>query len=385
MYILPHKQPIFSLKRVILLSIILSNTLLAVSSIPKGGNILLRNQIEDSFAASSEKKSYSLYLSEDNYGDHSTGIYKTTLAGSLRDPFGYGEKISGSFAMSDQNLRLGSLQVSLPIKKSSGMLAAGVARLHYALGDTFAPLEASGSASTVWMGYAQPLWKNPKNSLTYRIKIAQNRMIDDVGLDGSRNQRTTTTVRHSLAAVNTDSYGGVNSALIHFLVGKLSDDNQGDPYNKGTRYTKLNVQLQRSQTLGEFTVVAQLKGQKGYRNLDSSEKFDITDLNGVGGYYAGDIVGDEGILGVLELKHPLPWVENVDASLLYANGAVKTVHTPIDDTPNFHKASSIGMKLSYTAPYGIAANLGVYKRVTGEDVGNYDNPYHILFGMSKRF
>lgn len=105
----------------------------------------------------------------------------------------------------------------------------------------------------------------------------------------------------------------------------------------------------------------------------------------MGGYYAGDIVGDDGILGVLELGHPLPLIENVDASLVYANGAVKTVHTPIDDTPNLHKASSIGMKLSYTGSYGIGANVGMYKRVTGEDVGNYDNPYHILFGLSKKF
>jgi hemolysin activation/secretion protein len=383
MVIIKTFPTLFLLKRIIFVSLIASNALFAVS-IPRGGNIMLRNQIEDTSSTTSEKKSYSLYLSEDNYGDHSTGIYKTTFGGSVRDPFGYGEKISGNFSMSDQDLRLGSLQISLPVGSHLGVFAAGVSHLHYALGDTFAPLEVSGSVRAVWMGYAQSLWKNHHDGLSYRIKIAQNRMIDDIGSEGGgRNQRSTTTVRNSLALTNSDRYGGVNVALIHFLVGKLSDDIQEDPYNKGGRYRKLNVQLQRSQTLGSFTLVAQLKGQKGYKNLDASEKFDLTDLNGVGGYYAGDIVGDDGILGVLELTHPL--VETMNFSLLYANGAVKTLHTPIDDTQNLHKASSIGMKLSYTGSYGIGANVGMYKRVTGEDVGNYDNPYHILFGISKRF
>lgn len=80
MVISTNLQAIFSLKRILFLSLIASHALFAVS-IPRGGNILLRNQVEDTSSTTSDKKSYSLYLSEDNYGDHSTGIYKTTFGG----------------------------------------------------------------------------------------------------------------------------------------------------------------------------------------------------------------------------------------------------------------------------------------------------------------
>lgn len=150
--------------------------------------------------------------------------------------------------------------------------------------------------------------------------------------------------------------GGTNGAFFDFKIGKLSADNSNDTYKKVGSYAKANLELQRAQKLGSFVGIASLKAQKAFRNLDSSEKFNITGMDAVGGYYSGDIVGDEGYLASLELSRNIEFINNLSGSLVYATGAVKSLYSPIDGSNNIQKASSAGAKLSYAAPYD--ANIG---------------------------
>jgi hypothetical protein len=36
-------------------------------------------------------------------------------------------------------------------------------------------------------------------------------------------------------------------------------------------------------------------------------------------------------------------------------------------------------------PYDISASAGLYKRVSGENTTDYNNPYHFLFNIAKKF
>jgi hemolysin activation/secretion protein len=334
-----------------------------------------------------EAKPFSAFISEDNYGDHATGIYKTTLGGAMNDRYGYGEKISATIVTTGRDLRMGSLQGSLPVGSDSSTVSAGVSKLSYLLGDSFKSIGATGTSTSLWLGYTKPLWLSYKGSANYGLRIAKNKMVDEISAFSTNTHRSSTTMNNSLSYVKQDAFmgGGTNGAYVDLKLGKLDDDSATDPYNKVGRYTKINVELQRVQKLGSFTGIASLKGQKAYNNLDSSEKFNLTGINGVGGYYAGDIVGDEGILGSLELDHAIPLVANLTGGVIYTTGAVKTLHSPISTSINEQRASSGGAKLSYTAPYDIVASAGVYKRVSGENVNNYDHPYHVLFAIAKKF
>lgn len=347
---------------------------------PKGDNY-------DATLGVVEGKPYSGYVGVDNYGDHVTGMYRTSLGVSLNDRFGYGEKISASLMTTGERLRSGAIQGSVPVGSDASTVSAGVSRLGYHLGDKLTDLDARGTFTSLWGGYNKPLWLSYKGSASYGLKITRNTMTDELRAFSITTNRKTTTMDNSLSYSKQDAFlgGGVNSAYVDLKLGKLDDDSASDPYNKKGRYTKINVELQRVQKLGTFTGIALIKGQKAYSNLDSSEKFNLTGVNNVGGYYIGDIVGDEGILGSLELDHAVPMIANLTGGVIYTNGAVKTLHTPIDNSVNLHKASSAGAKLSYLAPYDITANLWAYKRVTGESVNNYDNPYHVLFNIAKKF
>jgi hemolysin activation/secretion protein len=333
-----------------------------------------------------EGKPYSGYIGVDNYGDHITGMYRTSLGASLNDPLGYGEKVSAS-VMPTEHIRSGALQGSLPVGSDASTVSVGVSRLDYTLGDKFTSLDARGTVTSLWGGYNKPLWLSYKGSASYDLKIAKNTMKDELRAFSLTTHRKTTTMDNSLSYSKQDGLmgGGVNGAYVNLKLGKLEDDSASDPYNKKGRYTKINVELQRVQKLGTFTGIALIKGQKAYDNLDSSEKFNLTGINNVGGYYIGDIVGDEGILGSLELDHAIPMIANLTGGVIYTNGAVKTLHTPIDSSINIHRASSAGIKLSYAAPYDISANLAGYKRVSGETIDNYNNPYHVLFTVAKKF
>lgn len=334
-----------------------------------------------------EGKPFSAYIGEDNYGDHTTGVYRTTLGGALNDIMGYGEKVSATVVATGHDLVMGSLQASLPISNDASTVYAGVSRLHYALGDVFASIDATGSSTSGWLGYNKPLWLSYRGSFIYDLKVARTAMVDKIDAFSLTTNRKTTTMDNALSFMKQDAFmgGGTNGAYVDLKLGKLDDDSATDPYNKVGHYAKVNVELQRVQNLGTFTGIALIKGQKAFDNLDSSEKFNLTGVNAVGGYYTGDIVGDEGIIGSLEIDHAIPVVANLNGGVIYTNGAVKTLHTPIDDSANIQRASSAGFKLSYLAPYDIFATLGAYKRITGESVNNYDNPYHVLFNIAKKF
>lgn len=346
---------------------------------PKGENY-------DATLGAVEGKPYSGYIGVDNYGDHITGMYRTSLGASLNDRFGYGEKVSAS-VMKTEHIRSGAIQGSLPVGSDASTVSAGVSKLDYTLGDKFTSLDARGAVTSLWGGYNKPLWISYKGSAVYGLKIAKNTMKDELRAFSTTTNRKTTTMDNSLGYSKQDALmgGGVNSAYVDLKLGKLDDDNAADPYNKKGRYAKINIELQRVQKLGTFTGIALVKGQKAFNNLDSIEKFNLTGINAVGGYYIGDIVGDEGIMGSLEVDHAIPVVANLTGGVIYTSGAVKTLRTPIDSSINIHRASSAGAKLSYLAPYDITASLVAYKRVTGESVNNYDNPYHVLFNIAKKF
>jgi hemolysin activation/secretion protein len=334
-----------------------------------------------------EAKPFSGYLGVDNYGDHSTGVIRTSLGASSNDALGYGERVSASFVSTGQNLLQGSLQASLPVNSDSSSASLGASKMRYKLGDSFKALEATGSSTSIWAAYNKPLWLSFQGQANYNVRVSNNKMVDEMHAFSTTTYRASNTIDNALSFVQQDEYmgGGTNGAFFDFKLGKLVADSSNDPYKKVGSYAKANLELQRAQKLGSFVGIASLKTQKAFRNLDSSEKFNITGMDAVGGYYSGDIVGDEGYLVSLELLRATLFINNLTGSLVYATGAVKTLYSPIDGSNNIQKASSAGAKLSYAAPYDVAASMALYKRTSGELANNYDSPYHFYFNLSKKF
>jgi hemolysin activation/secretion protein len=334
-----------------------------------------------------EAKPFSAYVGEDNYGDHTTGVFRTSLGASLNDKFGYGEKISASVITTGKDLLMGTLQASVPVGNDAGSVNVGVSHMNYSLGDAFTSLDATGVTTSFWAGYNKPLWLSYKGSLVYDLKISRNMMVDQMGAFNTTTKRASTTMENSLSFVRQDSFmgGGSNGAYLNLKLGRL-ETSAVDTYDEEGSYAKVNLSLQRVQKLGSFTAIALVQGQKAFRNLDSSEKFNLTGINGVGGYYTGDIVGDEGVLASLEVDHAIPKINNLIGGIIYTNGTARNLYSPIAGSgENIQKASSMGYKLSYAMPYDISASAGLYKRVSGENTTDYNNPYHFLFNIAKKF
>ena len=282
---------------------------------------------------------------------------------------------------------MGTLQASLPVGDDASRVNVGVSHMNYSLGDAFTSLNATGITTSFWAGYSKPLWLSYKGSLVYDLKISRNMMVDQMDAFNTTTKRASTTMENSLSFVRQDSFmgGGSNGAYLNLKLGRL-ETSAVDTYDEEGSYAKINLSLQRVQKLGGFTAIALVQGQKAFRNLDSSEKFNLTGINGVGGYYTGDIVGDEGILASLEVDHAIPKINNLIGGIIYTNGTAKILYSPITGSgENIQKASSMGYKLSYAMPYDISASAGLYKRVSGENTTDYNNPYHFLFNIAKKF
>ena len=103
-----------------------------------------------------------------------------------------------------------------------------------------------------------------------------------------------------------DSFGGggVTYGSIGLTRGSLNRQADGDNLNTRGNFSKFNLDLARMQALPEnFVFYARYSAQQSNKNLDSSEDMSLAGPGGVRAYPVGELSGDEGWLGQIELRY----------------------------------------------------------------------------------
>lgn len=289
----------------------------------------------------------------DNYGGLYTGRNRVGASVDVSSPFGFGERFSARLIASDSDLLYGRLAAQAPVGSSGLTVGTAIGRSSYALGDTFAALDAVGRSTTGELFARYPLLRGVDANVYAQAAWEQRKLRDEV------RSTATTTDKHahvgtlSLQADARDRWGGGGSTQgsVALSQGRLGIDSPGaavlDAAGAQTvgRYTKWAWAVQRQQALGVgWSLGAQLRGQRAGKNLDSSEKLSLGGANGVRAYASGEATGDKGWLASLELRYAIS--PQVSASAFYDAGQVTVNANPYLATPNTLRRSGTGLRLA---------------------------------------
>lgn len=292
---------------------------------------------------------FSGYVLGDNYGSRYTGKNRLSLGASLNSPFALGDRLDFS-GMSSENSKLlnARLAYSAPLGSSGLRGELAVADTTYELGDIYAPLDATGRATSVEANLSWPIRRTRSQNLTAVLGLVGRDMRDEIN---SVDQVTSKKAYAATFGLTHERYGQLFgrdaylSATGSLTWGRLDIDeadmkaaNRAGANTVGD-YGRANLSL-----LGRLALTDKLSAsvsinaqQALNRNLDSSEQLLISGTRGVMAYEQA-ISGDNGYLANAELRYTLPRIADlshsigvfVDTGSVRLHDASYTTHNGID-------------------------------------------------------
>ena len=296
-------------------------------------------------------------LELDNYGGLYTGRYRVGASVDVSSPFGFGERFSARLMGSDSDLLYGRLAAQLPVGSSGVTVGTAIGRSTYALGDTFATLDAVGRSTTSELFARYPLVRSVPLNVYGQVNAEHRSLRDEVRSTSTQTDKKSSVGSVALQADWRDRAGGLGAnsqASATLTGGKLRINSVAaaaiDAAGANTvgSFSKVGYSLSRQQELAnKLSLSAQVRGQWANKNLDSSEKFSLGGASGVRAYPSGEASGDSGWMGSLELRYAL--MQHMAVSVFYDAGSINVNANPYLKTEN--KRSLAGSGLGLTGAY----------------------------------
>ena len=241
-------------------------------------------------------------LTADNAGSRYTGRNRLTAGMVINSPADIGDRILGRVTTSGKELLSYRFGYELPLGTSGLRGGPYVARTTYQLGDTFAALNASGTADIYGSGIVYPVIRSSALNLR-ALATAESRKLEDRVLSTTTiSDKNAKVMQFGLGGEVRDGVlaGGITSFQGIYTNGRLSLDSPAlralDALGAKTQggYSKYFANVFRVQGLNEdWRVTMNYSGQWARTNLDSSEKFAIGGLAGVRAYPPGEAAGGD--------------------------------------------------------------------------------------------
>lgn len=290
----------------------------------------------------------------DNYGNYYTGANRLSVNLSLNDALGLGESFTLNTQNSFEGLRIAGLGYVQPIGSSGLSIGANVAELQYNVGKNLKDAQASGQAKISSFFINSALYRTRKANINASL-TADFRHFQDTTAATTVNKSATVWTA-ALYGDWRDGWNGSNGWSLRYGRGRLEKETPNDAAldritaKAAGDYTKINLSFSRLQQLGAgYSLLGAVNAQYADKNLDASEKMSLGGPNGVRAYPVGEIAGDEGVLGRVELRKTFGIVGNsiVEGALFADAGRVTINKTPWDASVN--RASRYG--------YGVGVNV----------------------------
>ena len=247
-----------------------------------------------------------------NQGNYYTGANQLVGNLNLLSPLGLGDLLNAQLTKGFDGLEYGRLGYQVPVLSDGFKLGAAYSHTHYELGKSFTSLDANGKADTYTLDASYPFKRTPNFNLYGQLAYDWRDFEDRLDAVGAVNDRSTRTARLMLNGDARDGLwgGGITVFSLGYSDGNvniktptaLAFDDAG-PQTNG-HFDKWNASALRLQSISQrLSAFVSLSGQKGGKNLDSSEKFFLGGAYGVRAYATGEAPGDSGYLATAELRY----------------------------------------------------------------------------------
>ena len=246
-------------------------------------------------------------LGVNNGGAVATGVVQADAQLNLNGVAGAGEQWSLR-GLGASGLHYGRAALSLPLGAAGLSVGGNIAAMHYRLGDRFANLDASGSATIAGLSSLFPIVRSRAGNLYANASAEQRRYLND-SLGKRLSEKRVEALSMGVAGNRYDASGATNYGLTltggNLDLSALAPNQAADATSARTqgRYLKLSWNAMRLQNIGDaMAISAAMAGQVADKNLDSSEKFFLGGPNGVRAYPVNEAGGDDGWLLNLEAR-----------------------------------------------------------------------------------
>lgn len=307
----------------------------------------------------------------DNTGARSTGEVRATGGISLNGPFKIGDQAQ-FLVNSSEGSWFARAAYSLPVGVDGWRVGTNVSWLDYDY--KVSTVNYTGRAGDVGLSASYALRRTATSNInlaaTWDRKDFRN-LVQGVVLS----DKTVSVANLSLSGDMSDGWlgGGITQYAIAVSRGRLdlsgdAGDLQADQAAQGPDrqggFGKVTWFISRVQRLGEWDNLSlSFSGQSASGNLDSSEKFLATGLNGVRAYSTSEPSGDDATLLNLEWRHQFS--EMLGTSVFYDTAHIKRDHRLNTSSlaPNAFDLSGAGFGVNYGKASGLNVRLTVAWRI----------------------
>ncbi len=318
-------------------------------------------------------------LEADNFGNQYTGEWRAGGSVAAANLAGRGDLLSVRGLISqDTGLWYGRAAYEIPVTRGGLRLGGALSHTYYTLGEQFDSLDADGSADIYTLFTQYPLIRSPRGRLDAQLAFNRFDLDDQIDAIDAHNPRELQSGTISVSGNMQDDLlgGAVNAASLALGRGDLQVNDaaaaQIDSATAQTEggFTTLLYSALRLQRISDAVqLYVAMQGQAASQNLDSSQKFVLGGPQGVRAYDQGTGVGDEGILGSVELRYTLPsyaWFGRPQLVAFFDAGRVRVNVDPYLAADNHIDLYGAGVGFNTDVARRIKLRAGVAWRVGDE-------------------
>lgn len=248
----------------------------------------------------------------DNHGRYYIGEQRARLTLMNENLTGLGDKIYGGVALSSGTTGVLS-GYEIPVSPWGTKLAFDYDYTNIRMGRDLSSIGLKGKSTNYGLRLIQPIVKNSSTNIDASVGLSwtntsstvQNIKISDYAL---------TVLRAGIMGTHDDNYGrsfasingdfGINTSHTKGI------DSYASPNTVFQKYSASAIRLQRI-PLKKSYLVFRIAGQYAPSPLYPSEQMQLGGYSTVRGYETGAVLGDYGANGSLELRTPIPYLENI--------------------------------------------------------------------------
>lgn len=267
-----------------------------------------------------------------NNGSRGTGVAQAIAGVTLHNPTGMFDQAALLFTKS-QGSKFVMGEYSLAVGDSGLRMGVSASRMLYNVTqDSLRASDAHGTATTYGIKADYPIYRQAE----YGLSLAGNldtKKLEDYTVAGNTGDRRVNTATLGLDGKRQDSFagGGETSFSMAYVLGHSDEDNQAAiTTDRASRdalggFSKLKYTLARQQQITDtLFLMANMRGQFAFDNLESSERFSLGGSDGVRAYPSGEAGGDDGWLISLNLIHQFS--QTLQGTLFVDAGGVRVNH-----------------------------------------------------------
>ncbi len=336
----------------------------------------------------------------DSLGSRYSGVWRVSALGNVASPLGRGDGL----VLNVLSSVTGGLQFvlggyTLPVGSDGLKVGLSSSYVRYKLdADLLADTDLSGDATAVTAYALYPVMRSRNLNLFGLVSYDWKRFNDK--LFGATQQKTSQDLQVAASGDFRDDLlsGGVNTFEAIALYGRMERP-PGSLNDNPDTYTVARINGSRLQNLisNRLLLLASLKSQYAFQNLDSTEQFQLGGPDRVRAFGPGEGTGDSGIVGSLELRFlpPEAWFGRLARefvfSAFYDVGTVQFRHDATQQLqirPDFVNRSTlqgVGLGVVWDRPRDFALRLSLAFPVSGEAVNDEKKSPRIYFTANKSF